>query len=213
MELRIGNEQTLVQVLPEKAMLIPEYGMLVISDLHLGKDIHFRNSGIPIPSQVGEKTFSALDDLLTKYTCHTILFLGDLFHSIKNKSFETFASWIDKWKDVRSFKLILGNHDMYPAADYERIGLQILSHYKLGSLLFEHQPRTITNDYYHISGHIHPAVRLKGKGKQSMKLPCFWFTNQFAILPAFGHFTGTYVINPSKNDRIFVIADGLISAF
>ncbi len=210
MELRIGNDQTLVQVLPEKAMLIPEYGLLVVSDIHLGKDIHFRSYGIPIPSQVGDKTFSALDDLLTKYTFNTVLFLGDLFHSLKNKSFETFASWIEKWDDAASFKLILGNHDMYPTADYEGIGLQSLSQYTAGSLLFEHQHRAVTDDFYHISGHIHPAVRLKGKGKQSMKLPCFWFSSQFAILPAFGHFTGTYVIDHGKEDRIFVVDDGTL---
>lgn len=213
MELRLGNDQTLVHILPEKALLIPDFGLLVISDVHLGKDVHFRKAGIPVPPQVGDSIFAALENLLSKYTCHTVLFLGDLFHSVKNNSFETFATWIDQWNNTVSFKLILGNHDLYHTVEYEAIGLEPMPNYVAGSLMFEHHPRKDLNDFYHISGHIHPAVRLRGKGKQSLKLPCFWFSSQFAVLPAFGHFTGTAVIEPDKSDRIFVVADGVISAF
>jgi len=213
MDLRVGKDQTLVQILPEKAILIPEFGLLVISDVHLGKDVHFRNSGIPVPPQVGDRIFTDLNILLSKYTFHTVLFLGDLFHSVKNSSFDTFASWIDTWSNSVSFKLVLGNHDIYHVDDYRVIGLESMPHFKAGSILFEHQPGEVHNDFYHISGHIHPAVRLRGKGKQSLKLPCFWFSRQFAVLPAFGHFTGTFIIEPAKSDRIYVVADGLVSAF
>ncbi|HNU41619.1 MAG TPA: phosphoesterase, partial [Cyclobacteriaceae bacterium] len=66
---------------------------------------------------------------------------------------------------------------------------------------------------YNLSGHIHPAVRLKGTGRQSVMLPCFYFGKQQGILPAFGSFTGMARIVPKKEDRIFVIAENKVIAY
>ncbi|MDX1672145.1 MAG: hypothetical protein R3211_07370 [Balneolaceae bacterium] len=60
---------------------------------------------------------------------------------------------------------------------------------------------------YLLSGHIHPAVKLRGKARQSMKLPCFYFGKQQGVLPAFGHFTGTHVIKPQPDDRVYAIVN------
>jgi len=46
-----------------------------------------------------------------------------------------------------------------------------------------------TNSFI-ISGHIHPGVFIKGRGKQRIKLPCFQVTENQLILPAFSLFTG-----------------------
>ncbi len=56
------------------------------------------------------------------------------------------------------------------------------------------------------SGHVHPGVRLQGKGKQSLSLPCFHFTEKQCIMPAFGEFTGKFIIKPNGKDRVYVIA-------
>ena len=58
-----------------------------------------------------------------------------------------------------------------------------------------------------MAGHIHPAIRLKGKGKQSIQLPCFVFREHNAILPAFGSFTGTATIQAKPGDQVYAIAD------
>jgi metallophosphoesterase superfamily enzyme len=60
---------------------------------------------------------------------------------------------------------------------------------------------------YIICGHVHPAVRLKGKGKQSMTLPCFYFGEKYALLPAFGRFTGRGIIPVTGNEDVFVIVE------
>jgi hypothetical protein len=36
-------------------------------------------------------------------------------------------------------------------------------------------------------------------------LPCFYFRNNQAILPAFGSFTGMAKINPQKGESVFAI--------
>jgi hypothetical protein len=48
---------------------------------------------------------------------------------------------------------------------------------------------------------------LQGLGKQSLRLPCFYFAKDHCILPAFSKFTGTALIDPAKNDNVFAIVE------
>lgn len=56
-----------------------------------------------------------------------------------------------------------------------------------------------------ISGHLHPGVVVRGVGKQAMQLPCFCFSENFLLLPAYSKFTGLFTIKPSKQDAVFLI--------
>ena len=58
---------------------------------------------------------------------------------------------------------------------------------------------------YFFSGHLHPGIRIRGMGKQSLQFPCFYFGGQYAILPAFGRFTGTVSIDPLPESNVFAI--------
>jgi hypothetical protein len=42
-------------------------------------------------------------------------------------------------------------------------------------------------------------------GNDGLSSPCFHFTPQLAVLPAFGTFTGSHSIRPAREDRVFVI--------
>jgi len=42
-------------------------------------------------------------------------------------------------------------------------------------------------------------------GKQSLQFPCFYFGEQYAVLPAFGRFTGTVSIDPLPESNVFAI--------
>jgi metallophosphoesterase superfamily enzyme len=71
-----------------------------------------------------------------------------------------------------------------------------------------HDPAdNVSGDNYCFSGHVHPAVQVKGKGKQTLRFPCFYFGRQQAILPAFSRFTGTYLIEPGKEEKAFAIVE------
>jgi metallophosphoesterase superfamily enzyme len=67
-------------------------------------------------------------------------------------------------------------------------------------------------DTYIFSGHVHPIVWLKGKGRQSFCLPCFYFSDQYAVLPAFSRFTGGYKVDVKKGDSVFAITGKEIMA-
>ena len=60
---------------------------------------------------------------------------------------------------------------------------------------------------YVFSGHVHPGITLKGKGKQALHFPCFYFTSHHGILPAFSRFTGTYPVAPQKNEKVFAVVE------
>ncbi|MGB8193324.1 MAG: hypothetical protein WCF67_15445, partial [Chitinophagaceae bacterium] len=63
---------------------------------------------------------------------------------------------------------------------------------------------------YIFSGHIHPGICISGAGRQSLRLPCFYFTKKYAVLPAFSHFTGLATIEPNAQKTVFAIADKTI---
>ncbi len=59
---------------------------------------------------------------------------------------------------------------------------------------------------YRLAGHLHPAVRLSGRGGASVRLPCFRVGKSQMVLPAFGDFTGGATIVRIEGERIFAIA-------
>ncbi len=55
------------------------------------------------------------------------------------------------------------------------------------------------------AGHLHPGVKLSGKGRQAITLPCFYFGRQYGLLSAFGNFTGMAKLAVKRDDRVFII--------
>jgi len=74
----------------ERALYIPYYQLLVISDFHLGKSGHFRKEGLQIPKQVSETDIMRLDHLVAMYNPKTLLVTGDMFHHHHNMDLEEF---------------------------------------------------------------------------------------------------------------------------
>jgi metallophosphoesterase superfamily enzyme len=46
-----------------------------------------------------------------------------------------------------------------------------------------------------------------GYGRQSLRLPCFYFGTEVAVLPAFSGFTGTFTLEKEAAAEVFVIAE------
>lgn len=176
--------------------------MLLISDVHLGKISHFRKFGSALPGNAIYKNFVKLDGVVEYFNPESICFLGDLFHSTLNNEWNLFAEWVNQTQ--LPIILVAGNHDIISPLKYEELGVTVVSEWTLDGFLLTHNPE-IREDYYTISGHIHPAVLLEGAGRQFLKLPCFFRTPNQIILPAFGEFTGTYVMEPAEDDKVYVI--------
>ena len=50
-----------------------------------------------------------------------------------------------------------------------------------------------------LGGHLHPACRIHGRGRDSLRLPCFVSDGRQVILPAFGEFTGGWIADAAPD--------------
>lgn len=191
--------------------------ILILSDLHLGKSGHFRKSGIAVPAAVMKEDMQRLVADIQFFKPALVVVVGDLFHSVANKEHELFLKWRNDLQQV-PFLLVKGNHDIVPDEWYTNANIKVAEKiWRRNNFLFVHQIEDITTDEieaddYLFSGHIHPAVSIKGLGKQSLRFPCFYFTQQYAVLPAFGKFTGTYLVEPTKNEKAFAVVNNSVIA-
>ena len=194
-------------LLADKAALWHDTDTLLVADLHLGKATHFRKAGIAIPHAVEQDNLDRLSQLLLQHPIQRILILGDLFHSRHNGAWLAFKDFLALFHD-RSFVLVMGNHDILAPEAYAVDNLSCCSELTEGPFLFTHEPlEKLPEGLYNVYGHIHPAVRLRGAGLQSLKLPCFHFHEKGAVLPAFGGFTGTAIVTPAEGDVIYGLTE------
>ena len=195
---------------PSGAGFWVEQQMLLVADVHLGKVTHFRKYGIAVPKNVARQNFERLNAAISHFRPKKVCFLGDLFHSFINSEWQLFEAWV-KSTDA-TFTLITGNHDIIPRRRYEGLGFCTEDVLHVAHFSLTHHPEEM-NEGFNICGHVHPGIRLKGKGKQSLALPCFFLSPKQLILPAFGSFTGKHLLKPTKEDHVFVIAENRVIAF
>lgn len=208
MDVEILDEQ--FGLCPQKAILWKSQSTLLLSDLHLGKINHFRKAGIPVPSKANDHNLEIFIDLINTCKPKRIVCLGDLFHSHYNAEWEVFGEVVKHFSEIR-FELVLGNHDIMGKYQYLRKGITLHDSLRIGKFLLTHHPmEEVPEETYNIAGHIHPGVSLRGKGRQSMTLPCFYFGNNQAYLPAFGKFTGLARIAPRKEDKVYIVAENKV---
>jgi len=188
---------------PSGAVFWKEKDMLLISDVHLGKVSHFRRHGIALPQYAFTGNFDRLSAVADFFNASIICFLGDLFHSKLNQEWDVFADWVNARNE--NFLLIIGNHDILKPEKYASVGMAIASELKVGKFLFTHEPED-RDGYFTFCGHIHPGINLRGLGRQSMDLPCFFQSRNQMILPAFGEFTGKWIMDPVEGDLVYAIA-------
>ena len=133
--------------------------------------------------------------------------MGDLFHSSYNKEWDDWLVYFSK-SNIK-FALILGNHDQNDSKKLWNSNITLVDQLTKGPFLFTHYPEQEI-DQFNICGHVHPAVKLRGLGRQYMKLNCFYLSDSQLILPAFGTFTGSHILKPNKTDHVICLtSDGL----
>ncbi len=205
----ILHKQTL-WLSPARCIYWEEEKALILSDLHFGKSGHFRKEGIGVPQNIFKEDLQRLFTQIQFFKPETLLIAGDMFHSHANKEIDFFIKWRNDFPNIH-FHLIKGNHDILSNKFYEAANI-IIDKKKLSIKNF-----CFTHDYesecekeenrFIFSGHIHPGIKVNGTGKQSFMLPCFYFNDKYAVLPAFSRFTGLYKMKPKKTDTIFALVE------
>jgi uncharacterized protein len=194
-------------LLPQRAIYFCNIKTLTISDLHLGKVNHFRKSGIPVPLAANHANTETLVKLMMEIKPSRVIFIGDLFHSSYNAEWDVLGQVIKHFRSC-SFELVPGNHDIMGPTQYEKHHIRMHeSYYPLtDKITLAHEPVDVpSGSAYYLSGHVHPAITLSGKGRQSLTFPCFWFGKHQGLLPAFGVFTGFKSIRSEECADVFAV--------
>jgi DNA ligase-associated metallophosphoesterase len=193
----------------DRTLWLPNYEILVISDLHIGKAQHFRKHGIPIPMEAAFKNLELFKIAVLKRRPKQLILLGDLFHSRLNSEWPLFVDLISSLRQEFYFDIVLtiGNHDILSSQDYLEISAHCVPFYEVDELYFIHEPITTTKNESNliVCGHLHPGVIVKGKARSKIKLPCFGLQNQCLIMPSFGNLTGSININWQEDSRTWAI--------
>lgn len=207
MEFEIELKGEILKLLPESAVWWQKEKTLIISDLHWGKSAHFRKNGIAIPIQSQQSDEKKLSLLIEQKNPQRLLIAGDLFHSSNNLQVEDFSRFRSRFASL-NMELIAGNHDILQKEQYKGFSLKVHREY------LELPPFCIAHDFlkskhFVIHGHLHPSVRIKTKGfnQPGIKLRCFARTEDRLILPAFGSFTGSHILNQEDFHHLYLIAE------
>ena len=196
------------ELLPDRAVHWHDKNTLIISDLHLGKSGHFRKSGIAAPQLINQTNIRRLESVINRIEPDRLLILGDLFHSDVNREWFQFEDWRAGHSEL-DIVLVAGNHDSLHSSFYDRANLRVCHQLKQESFRFIHDlpDEPAPMDEFTFSGHLHPGIVIRGKGRQSVRLACFYKKTQQLILPAFGEFTGLYILSDKEAESIYPIAE------
>jgi DNA ligase-associated metallophosphoesterase len=206
MKLDLGGEQ--VCLMAERALYADSLRTLFVADLHIGKTATLRSLAVPIPVGTTASDLCRLSALLRRTGAEHLVVLGDLLHARRGRApstLETFSRWRDSHQDVQ-ITLVRGNHDYGAGDPPEEWNVRCVSSpFEYGAFVLCHKP-SVNEGGYTLAGHIHPAVRVSGKAREALRLPCFHAGPRVMVLPAFGSFTGTAYLERKPGDRIFAIA-------
>jgi DNA ligase-associated metallophosphoesterase len=206
-------------LLPERAAWEPRTRTLWIADVHLGKAATFRALGQPAPGGTTLENLARLAALVEAWGAARVVFLGDLFHARQAYApaqLGAFLAWRRRHLALE-IVLVRGNHDARAGDPPASAGIEMADEpYTSGGVEGRHFPLDDAAALRApgptvLAGHIHPAVRLRGPGRDCLRFPCFVLEGRQVVLPAFGEFTGAALVAPSPAAEICAItAAGLV---
>ncbi|MDX1956526.1 MAG: ligase-associated DNA damage response endonuclease PdeM [Chitinophagaceae bacterium] len=195
---------------PERCIYWEEKKTLFLSDLHAGKTGHFRKAGIAVPQKVFREDLQRLVSQVLFFKAERVMVLGDLTHSRSNRELELFRRWR---MDLHSLHVMLikGNHDILDDAWYRDSNIEVVEdRWVEDHFCFQHDSDTVVLDeqvLFAFTGHIHPGIHIRGMGKQSLRFPCFYFSDDICVMPAFSQFTGLAAIRPGPQHKVYAIVE------
>lgn len=211
-----------LRLLPQRALWWPSAATVFVADVHLGKAETFRALGVPVPAGPTELTLRRLGALVDGCAARRLVVLGDLLHARTAHEPATLSA-LRAWRRERATLdcvLVRGNHDDRAGDPPHDLDIRVVeAPSPLGPFALCHEPRdddrsapgpsrdtSASAPGYRLAGHVHPAVRLHGRGGDTVRLACFRIGADEAVLPAFGEFTGGALQPREGAARLYAIA-------
>lgn len=205
LEIEVAGER--LEARGDRTLFWPAEESLFVADLHLGKGAAFRAGGMPVPSGSTALTLSLLERAVEETQARRLYVLGDLWHARAGRT-ETNRRALAEWMSARPdlhVRLIVGNHDLASGWELETLP----AGERVGPFALRHHPQEEPEGYV-LAGHLHPGIVLSGRGGEALRVPCFLLGPRMGILPAFGDLTGSASVAIGREDRVVVVADGLV---
>ena len=189
---------------------------LFVADVHLGKDVRFRQLGVPVPQGPTVDTLARLASLCSTLSARRLVVLGDLLHARGSATAALGRRWLEWRESAPHLEVVLvrGNHDRQsgdPPPDWK---VQVVPEGEpMDGLSLHHEPPSVARaSGFALAGHVHPGVRLSGRAGDRLRLPCFIHGPTRLVLPAFGAFTGLHLLQPGPGERRFAVCEGRLAA-
>ena len=203
-----------VWLLPECALWWPAGATLFVADLHLGKAATFRARGLPVPSGTTQHNLARLAQLVQQHQAERLVLLGDFLHAAEAQSAALQAA-LAPWRAAHpalELLLVRGNHDRHAGDPPAVLRAKVVDEpFLLDPFAACHHPQRHATHTV-LAGHVHPAVRLRGPGRDALRLPCFCIEEGLALLPAFGAFTGGHVMDAVPGRQRMAVGAGRVWA-
>ncbi|PYE73859.1 putative phosphoesterase [Xylophilus ampelinus] len=203
-----------VVLLPDSALWWPATRTLFIADLHLGKAATFRARGVPVPDGTTQENLHRLSRLVAAHGAERLVILGDFLHAAEAQTPGVLAA-LRAWRALHAtleIVLVRGNHDSHAGDPPASLGIAIVDEpYLLGPFACCHHPQRHPTHTV-LAGHVHPALQLRGPGRDALRLPCFSVESGLVVLPAFGEFTGTHALQPTAGQALYAVGGGRVWA-
>jgi putative SbcD/Mre11-related phosphoesterase len=205
-------------IIDEPALLLKEKKLLVIADLHIGIENELRENGLQVPSQTSVME-QRLISILTTYTIHDIILLGDIKHNIPSSTIQERTDvnrFLNTIQTYGTLHVLPGNHD----GNIDRLLPPTIKLHPSDGFVFEgigftHGHRRPNKEVMQceqvIIGHTHPTVMLTDRLGYRTFEQC-WLrsaphsdkliekyptspTSQILVMPAFNPLCGGIAVN------------------
>ncbi|WP_347718316.1 ligase-associated DNA damage response endonuclease PdeM [Sphingomonas sp.] len=172
---------------PQGALHWPAQGALLVADLHLEKASWFARLGQLLPPYDSHSTLTALARDIERSGATTLYCLGDSFHDRFgcDRLPDDARALLTSLTARLDWVWITGNHD---AGFVDHIGGRIEEELTVAGLALRHEA-VVGDPTPEISGHFHPKLRLRMKGR-TLSRRCYVASDTKLILPAYGALTG-----------------------
>ena len=169
------------------ALFWPSQKALLVADLHLEKASWFARWGQFLPPYDSHATLTALAGEVERTAAKRLFCLGDSFHDRFgcDRLPADARALLTDLTSALDWTWIVGNHDPGFA---DHCGGRIADEVEIAGVILRHE--AVREEVRpEISGHFHPKLRLRLKGRQVSRR-CFVKSATKIIMPAFGSLTG-----------------------
>lgn len=195
------------QLSANRAIYWPKRKTVIIADPHFGQNPSGGGKDVPGQLALLRSDLRRLSATLDQFASRRLVILGNFLdeHAPGNRPCVTaFAKWREELCKVEII-LVRGNADSVLGDPPSEWNIECLQPPFFDSgLLFHHEaPGRPVGPV--MAGHAHPSVPMRGCCGERVRVPCFWFREKIALVPAFGGWAESRIVRPHPGDAVVLV--------